>query len=83
MPNLRAELIKTIHATASCIAAICLTIMAFEDIRQTDIAKDTLSKMNSIQVWIHNHIEEQGAYRVRAEKFIEMYAKVKQGEAGK
>lgn len=52
-------------------------VMAFEDIRQTDIARDTLRKMDSIHSWISHHIDEQTAYRMRAEKFIEMYAKIK------
>lgn len=68
---------KTIHATASCVAAICLIVMAFEDIRQTDIARDTLQKMDAVHDWIGRHIEEQAVYRLRAEKFIEMYAKIK------
>lgn len=71
---------KTIHASASCIAAICLIVMAFEDIRQTDIAKETLLKTSAVHDWMHDHIEEQKAYRSKAEKFAEMYAKLKQEE---
>lgn len=69
---------KTIHASASCIAAICLIVMAFEDIRQTDLAKETLRKTGAMHDWIYAHIKEQDTYRRKVEKFAEMYAKLRE-----
>lgn len=72
---------KTIHASASCIAALCLIVMAFEDIRQTDLAKETLRKTSAIHDWMQAHIQEQDTYRRKVEKFAEMYARLKEEQS--
>ncbi len=53
----------------SVVGTVCLMLMAWESVRQTDLARKHNATMDGIADWIEGHIATELKYRNQAELF--------------